>query len=65
MENSKPWYMSKLVWLNAFLFLSGLFDVLAKFFDNGDFSEVGFMLLAGSIVGIVLRIWFTDTAVNR
>lgn len=58
----KPWYTSKTMWANVVLFAIALLGLLAT---HPLFTEYApHLLLASSIVNLILRYFFTETAVD-
>ena len=64
MNGTKKWYESKLVGMNILLSLIGIASLLSEWFASGDVSPAGVSLLVGGVLGVVLRVWFTDTAIG-
>lgn len=62
---SKVWYESKTVWLGIVQFLIGAFGLLAEFLNKGDFSPASVVVLLSGVLVVVLRVWFTDTAISK
>jgi hypothetical protein len=57
----KPWYLSKTVWANVAATLTALAG-LAGLFP----PEVApWLMTAAAVINIVLRIWFTDTGIEK
>ncbi len=62
---TKMWYQSKIVWLNVITTVIAVLTLLGA----GTLSfmtpqTVELTLLAVAILNIILRVWFTDTAVT-
>jgi len=61
----KPWYLSKLVWQNVFLTLMGaLISVAAFVAANPVITVAGVLTTVAGVIGIILRVWFTDVPVD-
>jgi len=64
---TKPWYTSKTVWLNVASFL---IMVAALFTSGGTYAnllpaqDVTYIGVAVAIINVILRVWFTTTAVG-
>ena len=61
--DSKPWYLSKTVWVNIITTLIAVLTLLTE----GTLLPAGALPWVLSVVGVlnvVLRIWFTDTAIE-
>lgn len=61
---TKKWYLSKTVWFNVLTFLGSAGLLVADFLGAGMFAPQAFALLGVGLVNIVLRVWFTDTAIE-
>ena len=63
--NTIPWYQSKIVWLNVVLTLIGagslVADALAK---DANMTAPGIIMVGVGVLGVILRIWFTDTVIQ-
>jgi hypothetical protein len=59
----KKWYESKLVWLGVIQTVIGILGLLATFLEVGDFAAPAVVALVIGALTVVLRIWFTDTAI--
>ena len=55
MQNSKPWYQSKTIWVGIIQVLCAIGLLVADFLQVGDFTAPAFVLLAVGILTIVLR----------
>lgn len=62
---SKRWYESKLVWTGVFQTIVGVAELLAVFFETGDFCTSAFMLLISGIATVILRVWLTTSTISR
>lgn len=60
----KVWYESKLVWLGIIQTLIGMLAVLAEFLRAGDYSPVAVAILLSGVLTVILRVWFTDSAIG-
>lgn len=62
MNGTKPFYVSKIVWVNV---LTTVVAVLTLLQDNPLVPPEAqpYVLAAVGIVNVVLRIWFTDTEI--
>ena len=61
----KKWYNSKTVWMGVLATLSGALSVGTQYLEEGSFgSQEGLMLLAFGLIGVVVRVWFTDKAIQ-
>jgi len=62
----KKWFESKLVWLNVFLTLSGVMTLVADALSkDANMTVPGMLMLGSGVVGIIIRIWFTDVAITK
>lgn len=61
---AKVWYLSKLTWLGIVQFLIGSLGLIAEFLNKGDFSPASVTILLSGVLTIVLRVWFTDSAIK-
>ena len=61
----KNWYQSKLVWMNVILTLIGALTLVSEYLDAGAYSYSGVVMLVVGILGVILRIWFTDASIMR
>ena len=64
--DTKNFWQSKTVWLNILISLSGILmlvaDVLTK---DPNLTVPGLLTLLAGCVGIVIRVFFTNTAINH
>lgn len=60
----KAWYSSKMVWLGVVQFLIGALGLLAEFLRAGDYSPFAVTMLLSGILVVVMRVWFTDSAIG-
>jgi type III secretory pathway component EscS len=64
----KPFYASKTLWLAFFTFLSAIIPAVAAFVKVIDPNTAvivdSVVLLVASIVGAIIRIFFTDTVIE-
>jgi hypothetical protein len=61
----KAWYESKMTWLGIITTLIGALQLVAEFLKSGAFSPDAVVLLVVGILGVILRVWFTDTAIAK
>ena len=61
----KFWYESKLVWLGVITTLIGALQLVAEFLKAGTFSPDSVVLLVVGILGVVLRVWFTEASIRK
>ena len=61
MPTSKPFWQSKVVWLNIFTTLAAFLDLLDK---QVPVQVAPYILLGSGLVNIILRIWFTGTTLT-
>ena len=62
----KKWFESKTVWLGILTALSGALSLGAQYVAEGSFnSQDGMLLFAVGLIGIVVRVWFTDKAIQQ
>ena len=58
----EPWYLNKLVWLNILLVFSGVSTLVADTLTKTPVLTVpGILMLVAGSIGVVMRVWFTDT----
>lgn len=62
---TKGFFASKLNWLGIITFLIGLLTFVQEWVQNGDYSAMGIFALISGIVTIILRTFFTDTAIKH
>ncbi len=60
----KNWYQSKIVWASVVMFLISALQLFQGWYAAGDFSVPSIIGLVVSILIIVVRVWFTDTAID-
>ncbi len=60
----KKWYQSKLVWLSVILTLSGAVPLVVDLLNKATVTPADIVLLFGGLLGVILRIWFTDTEIG-
>jgi hypothetical protein len=60
----KAWYTSKVFWVGIIATLLGVLQLFSEWYEKGDFSVPGIIGLIIGILVIVLRVWFTDTAID-
>lgn len=65
MENTKPFYMSKIVWMGIIQTLIGILTMTSEFLNKGSFQPVDMTLLVTGFLTIIMRIWFTDTIIQK
>jgi len=58
MENRKAWYKSKEVWWNVFMTIADFTVILVEMY-----GALPYFILAQGLVTIILRVWFTKTAI--
>ena len=58
----KPWYQSKTLWFNVVTLILGVLGELRPFVPAGTWTLI--MIGAMALGNGVLRIWFTDTAIQ-
>jgi len=63
--NAKFWWQSKTVWLGVLQTMIGILLIVADFLQKGNFSPSEATLLVTGILTVVLRIWFTDSAIAK
>ena len=61
MPTSKPFWQSKVVWLNILTTLAAFLDLLDK---QVPVQVAPYILLGSGLVNIILRIWFTGTTLT-
>ena len=61
----KEWYQSKTVWLGVITTLIGALQLVAQFLGTGVFTPEAFTLLAVGVLGVILRVWFTDQPIRK
>jgi antibiotic biosynthesis monooxygenase (ABM) superfamily enzyme len=59
-----PWYKSKLVWLGVIMTVLGILPLISSLLSQTTVAPSDFVGLLGGILTVILRIWFTDTAVD-
>jgi hypothetical protein len=63
--DTKKWYQSKLVWQNVTLTLIGAGTLVADAVTKTPaLTAPGIIMVGVGVLGVVLRIWFTDTAIQ-
>lgn len=61
----KPWYTSKLVWLGIISTLIGALQLVASLLAQSTITPSDITLLIVGILGVVMRVWFTDTKIVK
>lgn len=61
----KNFWESKIFWIGILSSLIAIGNLVAEFLQVGVFSADSFVLLFVGVLTIVLRIWFTETAINK
>ena len=61
---SKKWYQSKLVWLGILMTFSGTIEVAQKIISAGPIDTAAIMNLAGGVITVIMRVWFTSTQIQ-
>lgn len=61
---TKKWYQSKIVWFNIMTFVGSAGLLIADFLGAGNYTPDALVLLGVGVVNLILRIWFTDTAIE-
>jgi len=67
-DDGKMWYESKVVWLNVVLTLIGALTVISDYLSKAPtlaLSVPGGLMVAIGILGVILRVWFTDQPVAK
>jgi len=59
----KQFYLSKVVWLGVITTSIGALTLVADYLAQGDFSPASIVLLSVGVLNVILRVWFTDTAI--
>ena len=62
--NSKPWYKSKTVWVNVIVMIVGVLTILQTSQTLVPSTWLPYFALVVGILNVVLRVWFTDTAIS-
>jgi pilus assembly protein Flp/PilA len=55
---TKAWYQSKIVWVNALATLAAVLDALKVLNIPAEYLAIGATVIA--VLNVILRIWFTD-----
>ncbi len=63
MNGSKLWYTSKTVWLGVVVTLIGALPLVADLVAKTTISPQDVILTGVGVLTVILRVWFTDTAV--
>lgn len=64
-ETIKKWWESKMVWLAVFTTVVGIADFMYETFaGGGDFEWQNVFLIVSGVAAVILRVWFTDTAIE-
>lgn len=61
--DTKPWYTSKIVWVNVVATVAAVVDILTQ----GKLipvDTVPYLVSVVAILNVILRVWFTDTALG-
>lgn len=61
----KPWYTSKLVWLGIISTLIGALQLVASLLAQSTITSSDITLLIVGILGVILRVWFTDAEIAK
>lgn len=61
----KKFYLSKMVWLGIIQTLIGSLGLIAEFLQKGEFSPASTVILFSGVLTVVLRVWFTDSAITK
>lgn len=65
MTDTKPWYQSKLVWQNVIVTLIGVSTLLADVLTKTPALTLpGVLTTIAGVAGVILRVWYTDTAIG-
>lgn len=62
---TKPWYKSKTVWLGIVLTMAGAVPVVSALLQQATISPSDVVMAFGGFLGVVLRVWFTDTPIQK
>lgn len=60
----KSWFTSKLIWLGILETLVASLSLVAEFIQKNTVDASSFIMLATGILTIVIRKWFTNTAIG-
>jgi hypothetical protein len=60
---TKSWYASKAVWLGIILTLSGIVPAIVELLNKTAITPADVVLAFGGVLGVILRIWFTNTTI--
>lgn len=61
----KAWYQSKMVWLGVIQTIIGILLIVQDFIASGKaFDIAGIVMIVIGALQVILRIWFTDTAIG-
>ena len=63
--DTKSWFQSKMVWLGIVQTAIAILSLVAEFLTHNDFSSAAVVMLFSGALTIVLRIWFTNTGINK
>ena len=61
----KPWYQSKSIWLAIIQTLLGILALVATFLEIASFTAPAIVMLVMAALQVVIRVWFTDTQIQR
>ena len=63
----QKWYDNKVVWMNGFLTLSGILTLVSDYIQKsgGVVTAAGVLMTVVGGLGVVLRVWFTDSPVTQ
>lgn len=61
----KNFWESKIFWVGMLSSLIAIGNLVAEFLQAEIFSADSFVLLFVGVMTIVLRVWFTETAINK
>lgn len=62
----KPFYLSKLVWLGLIQTVIGILTLVMDYMKTGQpWDAPGIILIVIGILTIILRVWFTETPIEK
>jgi len=62
---TKTWYTSKLFWVGVLITLQGIIPLVQDMLNKGPITADSVLVLLSGLTVVVLRVWFTDTPIQR
>jgi hypothetical protein len=63
--DTKKWYLSKLTWVGIIITFQGIVPIAIDLLNKASVSPADFLVALSGVGTVILRIWFTDTTIEK